>query len=439
MDEIKTNKAIIVGVCSSKTEETLFNYEMKELESLAECWTWSDNNEVKTVVVKSIVQYLDNPSKATYVGKGKLIEIAEEASILEADVVIFNDELSPSTLSNIADVVECEIIDRTMLILDIFKTRAKTKEARLQVALAERNYMLPRLVGARKNLSRIGGTGGGAGATRGSGETKLELDHRKIENEIYKIKQELSEIVKSRQTTRTLRKKQNVPVVAVVGYTNAGKSTTINSILKKYGLAAEDKSVFVKDMLFATLETASRGIKLENNHEFLITDTVGFVQKLPHHLVESFKSTLEEIKEASLIVHIIDSSSPYLEYQIKTTIDVLNNLGCSSIPMVYVYNKHDLVVNDILLPKNYKPLLYLSNKTSEGIDGLVEYIDQALYPSNRKVEMLLPYTKGDIYNNLKEHATIHETEYTNDGIKVIVSLSEYLFNLYFDYINYEIK
>ena len=423
MEDIKISKAILVGVCTGKDE--VFNYEMKELASLCEAC----NIECIEIVTQNLA-YTNN---ATYVGSGKLLEIVDLCNLIEVDYVIFNDELSPAELSNLADSIPCEIMDRTMLILEIFKVRAKTKEATLQVELANLNYMLPRLVGARKNLSRIGGGGGGgSGARRGAGETKLELDRRYIENRINKLKSELQEVVLSRQTSRKSRAKNEIKTVAFVGYTNAGKSSTINSILD-YVSKDEDKQVFVKDMLFATLETSTRRIKLENNHEFLITDTVGFVNKLPHHLVESFKSTLEEITEASLIVHLIDASSPYIDWQIETTINVLNKLNCSSIPCVYVYNKIDLVTNDIFIPTTYTPSLRISNKKNIGIKELINYIEEVLFPDEITANLLIPYTNGEIYNVLMEKANVLSTDYVDDGIKVSVILSKYLYELYKKY------
>jgi GTP-binding protein HflX len=423
MENMTPAKAIIVGVCTGKEE--FFNYEMKELVNLCEA--------CNITCVESLTQNLNNTNNATYIGSGKLLELVELCKLIEVDYVIFNDELSPAELSNLADALPCEIMDRTMLILEIFKTRAKTKEAMLQVEIANLNYMLPRLVGARKNLSRIGGGGGGgAGARRGAGETKLELDRRYIENRISKLKQELQEVVLSRQTSRKSRSKNEIKTVAFVGYTNAGKSSTINSILN-YINSDTDKQVFVKNMLFATLETSTRRIKLENNHEFLITDTVGFVNKLPHHLVESFKSTLEEITEASLIVHLIDTASPYVDWQIETTINVLDKLHCSNIPTVYAFNKVDLVTNEIFIPTNYAPSLRISNYTGQGIKELIEYIETSLFPDDIEVELLIPYTNGEVCNVLMEKANVLETNYTEHGTELKVILSKHLYELYKKY------
>ena len=418
-----TTTAIIVGV--NKTTDELFNYQMNELINLCEAR--------RIEVIDNLTQKMDSYNNATYIGSGKLLELKNLTDIHNPDLVVFLDELSPVQLRNIGSVLNCEIIDRTMLILEIFETRAKTKEAMLQVEIANMKYMLPRLVGSYVHLSRTGGGGGGgAGARRGSGETKLELDRRHIEKRIQKATEELKGIVQSRKTARKSRSANDVKTVAFVGYTNAGKSSTINTFLSTFKEDAE-KQVFVKDMLFATLETSTRSIKLPTNQEFLITDTVGFVSNLPHHLVESFKSTLEEIKEASLIVHVVDASNPHANLQIDTTNKVLKDIGVKDIPLVYTLNKADLVPNQIFLPKVDADAIITSNKTKEGFDELLEYIKTKLFPNAYTMTLLIPYDKGDIFNILKEKANISNFEYTNDGIKVDVTMSLYLYNLYKDY------
>ena len=417
------NKVLLVGINTGNDE--LFYYELTEMSNLCEA--------MGLEVIETIIQNLPNPIPATYLGSGKLDEVKRYSESLDVDYVVFNDELTPVQFKNITNTINVDVFDRTMLILEIFKTRAKTKEAVLQVELAELKYQLPRLAGSYTNLSRLGGgAGGGAGARRGSGETKLELDRRHIENKISKVKNELEDIVLARQINRKARIANQMPVVALVGYTNAGKSSTLNTLLELYNVD-EKKQVFVKNMLFATLETSTRNIKLENNQEFLITDTVGFVSKLPHHLVESFKSTLEEIKEADLIIHVVDSSSPYLDLQVETTNNVLSSLGVSDIPTVYAFNKCDLLPNHNFLPKNYTPSLFISSKSKDGYEDLINYIKRSIFKDYITAEYIIPYDRGDIYNVMKEKGDVHETEYQNDGIYAKATLSLYLSNLYSQY------
>ena len=416
MENIEVSrKAIVVGVNTG--DNTLFNYQLSEIHNLCE--------GLNIEVLSDLVQNLVSINNATYIGKGKLEELNMAVSELHADMIIFNDELSPAQLKNITDYVDVEVMDRTMLILKIFEIRAKTKEAALQVEIANLNYLLPRLAGTYTNMSRIGGgASGGMGARRGSGETKLELDKRAINLRISKAKEELASITSVRKTNRKMRKNNNIKTVAFVGYTNAGKSSTINKLLELYGVT--DKSVFVKDMLFATLETSTRSVKLPNNSEFLITDTVGFVSKLPHHLVESFKSTLEEITEADFIIHVVDASSPFLELQINTTMEVLHSLGVENIPMLYAFNKIDKVINKEFLPSNYQPCILLSSVNNTGYDLLINAIQETLFNDLSLINILLPYNKGDLFSILKENAEVLEAEYTNDGILIKVRVSPYL-------------
>ena len=422
-NQITMTKAIVVGV--NHTTDELFNYQLQELIALCEARGIE--------VIDTLVQNLPHPNNATYLGSGKLEELKNLKDIHDAELIVFIEELSPIQLRNIGSYLDVEIIDRTMLILEIFETRAKTIEAKLQVEIANLKYMLPRLVGSYVHLSRTGGGGGGgAGARRGSGETKLEEDRRHIERRINKASEELEKVVIARKTSRKMRASNEVKTVAFVGYTNAGKSSTMNTLLTMFDKEAE-KQVFVKDMLFATLETSTRAIKLPTNEEFLITDTVGFVSNLPHHLIESFKSTLEEIKEASLIVHVVDASSPYSNLHIKTTNDVLNSLGCSHIDTVYLLNKADLVTNQIFLPKVDKDSIVVSNKTKEGFNELLNYIKEKLFSNTVKATFLIPYQNGEVFNVLKEKANIHSFSYENDGILVDVTLSNHLYGLYKKY------
>lgn len=424
MEELIKEKVIIVSV-NDEIDSQVFSYRINEIVNLAEACNFE--------VVDTIIQNLDHPNSKTFVGKGKLDEVKMSINAYNVETVIFEDELTPAQIANLEQILSCEIIDRNMLILMIFEQRAKTKEAVLQVKIAKLKYMLPRLVGSRDYMSRTGGgASGGMGARRGGGETKLELDHRHIERQIYKAQGELAEVVKNRSQSRKSRKNNNTKVVAFVGYTNVGKSSTINNLIEMHSDDLE-KQVFVKDMLFATLETTTRRIKTKNNHEFLITDTVGFVSNLPHHLVESFKSTLEEITDADLIVHVIDASSPFLELQTKTTLEVLNEIGVKDIPIINVYNKVDKVNDFVLQTIDNTDSLFTSAVTLSGYDELLNTIEKKLFGDYIACELLIPYTKGEILNTIMNNSVVDSVEYLDNGIYVKATISTYLYNLYYEY------
>ena len=335
-------KVICVGVKLNEVSIDEFNYEIEELKNLAEA--------CEMEVVDTVFQNLEAFNNNTYVGSGKVEEIKMAIDAMDAEGVIFNDELTPSQVSTLQDALDTAIYDRTFLILEIFKRRAKTKEAQLQVELATLKYTLPRLAGLRKGLSRQRGSGGGFAHGRGAGETKLELDRRISGDKIAAIKKELEELKYKRQEQRVKRKKNDMKVVSLVGYTNSGKSTTLNTILN-YSKGVK-KEVLQKDMLFATLETSTRNINNERG-QFLLTDTVGFVSKLPHQLVEAFKSTLEEVSESDLIIHVVDSSNENFEKQIEVTNEVLKELGTESIPVIYAFNKTEKA--RFCLPRGLRP------------------------------------------------------------------------------------
>ncbi len=406
--EMKNERTLLVGGYTD--DEDKFAYSMEELENLA--------YSCELNVVGRITQKLREINPRTYYGKGKIEEIKQYVIENDIEVVVTNDDLSTSQLKNIQEEINCRVMDRTGLIIDIFARRAKTKEAILQVEIAQLQYLLSRLSLLSGNFNeRLG--------LRGPGETKFELDRRKLENRISILEKELKEMVEDRKIQRQRRIKNEIPVVALVGYTNSGKSTLMNTILECSKIQDEDKKVYVEDMLFATLETTTRQIILEDNKKFLLTDTVGFVSRLPHQLVKAFRSTLEEITEADLILHVIDISNKNFERQLKTTEQVLKEIGVSDIPIIHVYNKID-VNNTLTVGEG----VFISAKYKTNIDILINKIREVLFSDYRTVKMLIPYSQGSIYSVLKEHAYIKEEEYTDKGIEIIVELNSILYEKY---------
>ena len=402
MEEV-LQRAVLVGVNVGNEDD--FAYSMEELTNLAEA--------CDVEVIGQVTQNLQRVNPSHYIGKGKIEEVAAYVQEIDANMVIFNDELSPSQIRNLEEDLDCKVIDRTILILDIFAQRAKTKEAQLQVEVAHLQYMMPRLIGLRESLGRQ--SGGVGTKNKGVGEKKLELDRRKIEEQISVLNKDLEALVAQRQTQRKQRKKNEIPVVALVGYTNAGKSTTMNAMLEIYN-GTEEKQVLEKDMLFATLETSVRNIDLPDNKSFLLTDTVGFVSKLPHHLVKAFRSTLEEVAEADLLIHVVDYANPNYEQLIDITNETLKKIGVENIPTIYAYNKSDMV--DVEIPKVQEDRVYLSAKKHVGIEELVEMIRSHIYKEYTKCEMLIPYDQGQVVSYFNNHAHVLSTSYENEGTKL---------------------
>ena len=419
--EILQEKGVLVGVNLRNDEH--FDYSMEELANLAEAL----DVEVKGYVTQNLERV--NPSH--YVGTGKIEEIKAFVEEKDANIIIFNDELSPSQIRNLERDLECKVIDRTMLILDIFSRRAKTREAQMQVELAQLQYMLPRLVGLHASLSRQGGGTGGGSKNRGAGETKLELDRRKIEDQIAKLRRELEQVKDQRETQRKQRRKNAAPVVSLVGYTNAGKSTIMNQLLAKIG-QEDSKQVFEKDMLFATLETSVRNIELPDNKAFLLTDTVGFVSKLPHHLVKAFRSTLEEARDADLLLHVVDVSNEEHSFMIDVTNETLQDVGVEDIPTVYVYNKSDLA--GVKYPLVSGDNIWIAAKEGEGLDELLQIIKQQIFSDYVTCKMLVPYDKGGVVSYLNEVATIFSTSYEEEGTLIELELKEADYRKYEQYV-----
>ncbi len=402
-------KAIIVGVNVNQSQDE-FEYSMQELANLADA--------CNIEVVGELTQNLQQVNKAHYLGTGKVEELKALVDEKEASIVIFDDELSPSQIRNIDADTETSVMDRTMLILDIFAERAKTRESQLQVEIAQLKYMLPRLIGMRTSLGR---QGGGAGLkNRGAGETKLELDRRKIEEKIASMNKELEKVLIHRKTQRSLRKKNAIPVVSIVGYTNAGKSTMMNAMVERYR-HSEEKQVFEKDMLFATLETSVREMMLPDQKRFLLTDTVGFINKLPHHLVKAFRSTLEEVIEADLLIHVLDASNPHHELHKRLTNEILQEIGAGDIPMIYAYNKVDQT--DLPYPMVSNQEIYLSAKNRMGIEELTSIIRESIFKDYVRCDFLIPYTNGEIVSYFNEHGHVLTTEYEENGTLLAVECS----------------
>lgn len=402
--------AVIIGL---NLDNEQFEYSMTELAALAE----ANNLEV----VARLVQKLDHPDKATYFGKGKVEELKMTVLDKDADMVIVNDELSPSQIRNLEKQTETKIIDRTGLILEIFANRARTHEAKLQVKLAKLQYQLPRLhTSASQRLDQQTGSGGGGFTNRGSGESQLELNRRVIEKDISHIKQELKDIQKSDLTQRKQRDGKSIPTVALVGYTNAGKSTIMNQLVNRYG-ENQEKQVMVKNMLFATLDTSVRKLIFDDNKTMLLSDTVGFVSKLPHQLVKAFRSTLAEAANADLLVQVVDEADENKELMMKTTEQTLKEIGVENIPMITVFNKADIL--DEPRPQRAGDNLIMAALEEDSIDELVHIIRENSYKNYVTEEFLIPFDKGDIVNYLNTKANVLSTKYVTEGTKIKAELT----------------
>lgn len=356
-------------------------------------------------VVDRIIQKRAARDAACLVGKGKLLEISRIVQTEEIDIIIFDEELSGSQIRNIEEAVQTKVIDRTGLILDIFAGRAKSKEGKIQVELAQLNYMLPRLTGYGTSLSRLGG---GIG-TRGPGETKLETDRRHIRRRIDYLKSQLDEIKEQRQTTRREREKNKIPLVSLVGYTNSGKSTLLNALC--------EADVFAEDKLFATLDTTTRKLELDDNFTVLLSDTVGFIRKLPHHLVEAFKATLEEAVLSDLILIVTDISDPFSADHIRVVDEILNDLGASGKPSVIVWNKMDKVDSDFRTRylNDSRDEIVISALTGEGLNQLKALIKSILEPKTEQIKLRVPFTQGWVLPYVYENGVVKEVRYLEDS------------------------
>ena len=399
MIEIKdeTEKVILVGVALSDQDDTKESLEeLKDLVSTAGAET-----------AGMLIQNREQQHPATYVGKGKIDEIKSLLWELDATGIICDDELTSVQMGNLEAELDCKIMDRTLLILDIFAARAVSGEGKIQVELAQLKYRASRLAGLGKSLSRLGG---GIG-TRGPGEKKLEMDRRLIRERISRLKKELKDVERHRELIRGQRKQSGLKVAALVGYTSAGKSSIENALTQA--------GVLEDAMLFSTLDTTTRALTLDNTQEILLTDTVGFINKLPHHLVEAFKSTLEEAKYADIIVHVVDASNPQMDEQMYTVYETLQNLGVKDKPVITVFNKIDCM-EDIWVPRDLRADYHvkISAKTGEGITGFLQSIEAVLRERKVEIEALYPYKEAGKIQKIRKYGELQEEEYREDGIFV---------------------
>ncbi len=355
-----------------------------------------------------VVQNLEHPNPATYVGSGKLDEIRILINSCDADGIVCDDELTPAQLKNLEQELDTTVLDRTMVILDIFAARAKSSEGKIQVELAQLRYRAIRLVGMRNSLSRLGG---GIG-TRGPGEKKLEVDRRLIHQRIGQLKQELEQVKKHREVTRQQRNRSHVPVAAIVGYTNAGKSTLLNRMT--------GADVLAEDKLFATLDPTTRLLQLERDESILLTDTVGFVSKLPHHLIDAFRSTLEEAKYADLILHVVDASNPMRDMQMHVVYDTLRELGVEGKPVFTLMNKQDAVTETDIIFRDFQAdrTIGISAKTGAGLEELKQALSEFLRENKAWICKLVPYDKAGRIQDIRKLGQVSKEEYREDGILV---------------------
>lgn len=403
--EDQKERFILMGVAVSDNDDT--NESLEELSELVET--------AGGLTVGKLVQNREKIHPSTYMGKGKIEEVRELISQTDATGVICDDELSPAQLKNLEQALQTVVIDRTVLILDIFASRASTREGKLQVEMAQLKYRSTRLVGLGNVLSRLGG---GIG-TRGPGEKKLEVDRRHIRDRISQLKLELDDLEKNREIARSLRSKSNVPVIAIVGYTNAGKSTLLNH-LTNAGVLEEDK-------LFATLDPTTRAYTMESGQQVLFTDTVGFIRKLPHHLINAFRSTLEEAKYSDIILHVVDSANPDVYKQMHIVYDTLAELGIQDKTIVTVFNKLDMLETEQVL-KDFKAdhTVRISAKTGDGVEKLLEIIEKVLMEQKILIEELFSYNDAGKIQTIRKYGQLLEEEYREDGILVKAYISKEL-------------
>ncbi|MCL2772616.1 MAG: GTPase HflX [Oscillospiraceae bacterium] len=431
MTEIITeteDKAILIAIITPETSENECLISLAELERLAD-----------TAGISSAARMFQNrqsPEPATYIGKGKLDEAKDIIKTSNINIAIFDDELSPSQIKNIEDCLNIEVVDRTMLILEIFEKHAHTSEGKLQVEIAQLRYTMPRLTGKGKAMSRLGGgaassgagAGGAGGARRGAGETKLEIERRNVKSRIAALEEEIKQLEVSRGVMRSRREKTGITNISIAGYTNSGKSTLLN-YLTNAGVLAENK-------LFATLDPTTRKLKLPNGTETLLTDTVGLIRKLPHHLVRAFKSTLDEINYADIILLLVDISDPEHQAQLDVTKSLLIEMGVTDKPILTVYNKIDMIDEENEIFERMDDEAYISAKTGEGIENLMFKIQEVLEKQRKQATFIFPFNGKEqgYINYLYKNAVVSDVEYGEDGATVTAVVDEKTKNMYGEYL-----
>lgn len=401
MIEQESESAILVGLCTDSRRRGQAEESLLELRELI----FSAGARVADI----FYQEREKADPAYLIGEGKLYEVRDTVFGTDADLVVFDDELTPAQLRNLEEVIGVKVLDRSELILDIFAQRARSKEGKLQVELAQLEYLLPRLTGRGASMSRLGG---GIG-TRGPGETKLEVDRRRVRRRISRVKEDLERLEARRELHRSRRRSVPIPTVSLVGYTNAGKSTLFTRLT--------EQETFVSSRMFATLDPLVRKISLPSGQEVLLSDTVGFIRKLPHTLVAAFHATLEETLESDLLLHVVDVSQSHFEELRASVFEVLEEIGVVDIPVLEVYNKIDQIEELPPVSKS-RESTFTSALTGEGVEGLVEKIEEVVSRDYRDVTLMIPFGAGDVLNALRERARVQATEYRPDGVHVEASL-----------------
>ncbi len=392
-------QVILVGICTQENDDT--EESLKELAELVET--------AGAHPLTMMIQNRESIHPGTYLGKGKIEELRELINKLHATGIVCDDELSPAQFKNLEDALDTKVMDRTLIILDIFAAHASTKEGKIQVELAQLKYRSARLIGLRSSLSRLGG---GIG-TRGPGEKKLEMDRRLIKDRIAQLNKELQNVKQSREISRHQRSRNRMPIAAIVGYTNAGKSTLLNKLT--------DANVLEEDKLFATLDPTTRNLRLSSGQEILLTDTVGFIRKLPHHLIEAFRSTLEEAKYADIILHVVDTSNPQMNTQMQIVYETLKQLEIGNKPIITIFNKKDKLDSDsapILRDFKADKILSISAKTGEGLNDLLTSLEEVLREQTIYLNYLFSYQDAGKIQSIRKSGQLLKEAYEEDGIRI---------------------